>query len=94
MLEPEGCHAPRHVQTLLRHLWAPGHVADVLLHEADISIDAEGYVVDIAPNDGQCDHSVGVLLPAMGNVHSHSFQRAMAGLAERRGPTAIDDFWI
>jgi formimidoylglutamate deiminase len=63
------------------------------LHDAKISIDAEGYVVDIAPNDGQCDHSVGVLLPAMGNVHSHSFQRAMAGLAERRGPTAIDDFW-
>ncbi|CAN0570886.1 unnamed protein product, partial [Laminaria digitata] len=63
------------------------------LHDAKVSIDAEGYVVDIAPNDGQCDHSVGVLLPAMGNVHSHSFQRAMAGLAERRGPTAIDDFW-
>jgi len=63
------------------------------LHDAKISIDAEGYVVDIAPNDGPCDHSVGVLLPAMGNVHSHSFQRAMAGLAERRGPTAIDDFW-
>ena len=63
------------------------------LHDAKISIDAEGYVVDIGPNDGPCDHSVGVLLPAMGNVHSHSFQRAMAGLAERCGPTAIDDFW-
>jgi formimidoylglutamate deiminase len=34
----------------------------------------------------------GIVLPGMPNVHSHSFQRAMAGLAEFRGhPT--DDFW-
>lgn len=34
----------------------------------------------------------GPVLPGMPNVHSHSFQRAMAGLAELRGhPT--DDFW-
>jgi formimidoylglutamate deiminase len=30
--------------------------------------------------------------PGMANVHSHAFQRAMAGLAERRGP-ATDNFW-
>ncbi|MEP7261443.1 MAG: hypothetical protein ABI669_09590, partial [Usitatibacter sp.] len=36
--------------------------------------------------------AAGPLLPGMPNVHSHSFQRAMAGLAEVRGhPT--DDFW-
>ncbi|MFB9949068.1 formimidoylglutamate deiminase [Rhizobium puerariae] len=33
-----------------------------------------------------------VLVPAMGNLHSHAFQRAMAGLAEVRGP-ANDSFW-
>lgn len=33
-----------------------------------------------------------VLLPGMGNVHSHAFQRAMAGLAEMRGP-GEDSFW-
>lgn len=34
----------------------------------------------------------GLLMPGMANVHSHAFQRAMAGLAETRGhPT--DDFW-
>ncbi|MDM9625437.1 formimidoylglutamate deiminase [Rhizobium sp. S152] len=32
------------------------------------------------------------LVPAMGNLHSHAFQRAMAGLAEVRGP-ASDSFW-
>lgn len=35
-------------------------------------------------------HGIGV--PSLANVHSHSFQRGMAGLAERRGP-ADDDFW-
>lgn len=30
--------------------------------------------------------------PAMPNLHSHAFQRAMAGRAERRGPGA-DSFW-
>lgn len=33
-----------------------------------------------------------VAIPGMGNVHSHAFQRAMAGLAERRGPEE-DSFW-
>jgi formiminoglutamate deiminase len=34
----------------------------------------------------------GCALPGMPNLHSHLFQRAMAGLAERRGPGA-DSFW-
>ena len=39
------------------------------------------------------DTNVPVLLPAPGNLHSHTFQRAMAGLAERRGPHPSDSFW-
>lgn len=34
-----------------------------------------------------------ILLPAPANVHSHAFQRAMAGLTERRGPHPGDSFW-
>jgi formimidoylglutamate deiminase len=34
----------------------------------------------------------GVALPGLPNLHCHTFQRAMAGLAERRGP-AHDSFW-
>jgi formimidoylglutamate deiminase len=34
----------------------------------------------------------GPVLPGMANVHSHAFQRAMAGLTEMRGP-GQDDFW-
>jgi len=38
------------------------------------------------------DESSGWTLPGLANTHSHAFQRAMAGLAERRGPGA-DSFW-
>jgi formimidoylglutamate deiminase len=34
----------------------------------------------------------GAVVPGMPNLHSHSFQRAMAGLAERAGP-GEDSFW-
>ncbi len=33
-----------------------------------------------------------IAVPGMANVHSHAFQRGMAGLAERAGP-AEDSFW-
>ncbi|MDF3022307.1 MAG: N-formimino-L-glutamate deiminase [Steroidobacteraceae bacterium] len=38
------------------------------------------------------EERVGVLLPGMPNLHSHAFQRGMAGLTEYRGPAA-DNFW-
>lgn len=41
---------------------------------------------------GANDERVAVLLPGMPNVHSHAFQRGMAGLTEYRGPAA-DNFW-
>ena len=34
-----------------------------------------------------------IILPAMNNLHSHSFQRAMAGLTEARSPQGNDNFW-
>lgn len=34
-----------------------------------------------------------VRLPAFASAHSHAFQRAMRGRAERPGPAATDDFW-
>lgn len=37
--------------------------------------------------------AVGLLLPAMANLHSHAFQRAMAGLSEAKGPEPRDTFW-
>jgi formiminoglutamate deiminase len=44
----------------------------------------------VAPGDGDERH--GIALPGLANVHSHAFQRGLAGLSERRGPEA-DSFW-
>jgi formimidoylglutamate deiminase len=38
------------------------------------------------------DERASVGLPGISNVHSHAFQRGMAGLTEHRGPNA-DSFW-
>ena len=46
--------------------------------------------VDAAAKAGDERHAFAV--PGFANVHSHAFQRAMAGLAERRGP-GEDSFW-
>lgn len=40
------------------------------------------------PGDERC----AILVPGMPNLHSHAFQRGMAGLAETRGP-GDDSFW-
>jgi formimidoylglutamate deiminase len=45
---------------------------------------------DAAPRPGE--ERVGAALPGMHNVHSHAFQRGMAGFTEFRGPDA-DNFW-
>jgi formiminoglutamate deiminase len=42
------------------------------------------------PAGADARHAVGV--PGIANVHSHAFQRAMAGLTEQRGPST-DTFW-
>ncbi|MFQ5981843.1 MAG: formimidoylglutamate deiminase [Woeseiaceae bacterium] len=35
----------------------------------------------------------GVVIPGICNAHSHAFQRALVGRAERRSPAAKDSFW-
>ncbi|MBS0277266.1 MAG: amidohydrolase family protein, partial [Proteobacteria bacterium] len=44
----------------------------------------------VAPASGDERH--GIALSGLPNLHSHAFQRGMAGLAEMRGP-ANDSFW-
>ncbi|WP_207456318.1 formimidoylglutamate deiminase [Azospirillum sp. SYSU D00513] len=55
---------------------------------------AEGRIASVEADAvaGPEDERHAIALPGMPNVHSHAFQRGMAGLAERRGPSA-DDFW-
>jgi formimidoylglutamate deiminase len=49
-----------------------------------------GVTTGCAAPPGEHRHAVG--MPGVSNLHSHAFQRGMAGLAERRGPES-DSFW-
>lgn len=55
---------------------------------------ADGAITSVTPGaaSGAGDVVVDTLIPAMPNLHSHAFQRAMAGLAETRGQ-GDDSFW-
>lgn len=60
-----------------------------------VAIGEDGRIARVARDSaiGADGRRAAVLLPALGNLHSHTFQRAMAGLAERRGPSERDSFW-
>ena len=79
-----------------RAFWAPwawlngAWAADVLLR-----VDAQGQWSDVqagAPAPADAELLPGPVLPALVNAHSHAFQRAFVGLAERRD-SEHDDFW-
>ena len=55
---------------------------------------ADGKILRVEVGVGAAanDERHAVALPGLANLHSHAFQRGMAGLAERRGPEG-DNFW-
>lgn len=74
------------------------HVRQALLPGGwarDVRIDcSEGRITAIeaeASSDG-CSQQLGAVVPGLGNLHSHAFQRAMAGLTEVGGRSG-DSFW-
>ncbi|MFO1143547.1 MAG: formimidoylglutamate deiminase [Amaricoccus sp.] len=58
-----------------------------------VEIAADGRIAAVAPGAPAEGERVALLLPALANLHSHAFQRAMAGLSEARGPHPRDTFW-
>lgn len=61
----------------------------------NVGIDIEGGVIAAVHRDARPEgreYLAGIALPGLPNLHSHTFQRAMAGLAETRGPEG-DSFW-
>lgn len=75
------------------------HAADALLPSGwagDVLLewDDAGVLTRVSPGHaaGSAPRAPGLVMAGMPNAHSHAFQRAMAGLAEMRGPTR-DDFW-
>lgn len=61
--------------------------------DVQVEIGPDGRIASVAAGAERLEDRVGLLLPAPVNVHSHAFQRAMAGLTESRGPSASDSFW-
>jgi formimidoylglutamate deiminase len=58
-----------------------------------IETDKDGTIARVAPNSTEpAERLPGLVVPGVPNLHSHAFQRAMAGLAERAGPEG-DSFW-
>ncbi|RYY32369.1 MAG: formimidoylglutamate deiminase, partial [Sphingomonadales bacterium] len=78
----------------MQHLWfesallAEGWALDVRIELAGATI--QSIETGVPAKRGDAKH--GVALPGLCNVHSHGFQRGMAGLSERRG-RPDDDFW-
>jgi len=77
-------------------LWAPlAWVGDAWRERVLLRAGADGRWADIAVDTPAPAHAsvlAGPALPGMVDAHSHAFQRAFAGLAERR-EGAHDDFW-
>lgn len=71
-------------QALLTDGWAK---------DVQITVNALGRIGSVTPGTAPQGQIVDTLLPAPVNLHSHAFQRAMAGMTEARGPDPRDTFW-
>jgi formimidoylglutamate deiminase len=78
------------------------HAAEALLPQGigrDVLVawDENGWITQVAQGARARpgDTLAGFVVPGVANLHSHAFQRAMAGLGERRGPPEAgrDTFW-
>jgi len=96
LLEPAATDHPMSHKTLFapRALLPDGWAQDVLIEMTD-----DGDIAAVATNAKPtgAPHAAGPVIPGMPNLHSHAFQRAMAGLTEQAGqrgtPAAEDSFW-
>ena len=90
-LHPRKTHAPGpavKVAALSVIVASEALTADGWRENVGVTIEG-GRIVSVEATDAA--PTVDILLPAPGNLHSHAFQRAMAGLTERR--LGNDDFW-
>lgn len=69
------------------------YLSDGWARNVALDIDNHGVITKISPNDVSKGNIIsGYGLPGINNVHSHAFQRAMAGLAEY-STSDNDSFW-
>lgn len=79
-----------------RLLWAPqAWLPDGWSHNVLLRVGSDGHWAEVrsgVPCPPDATRLAGPVLPGLVDAHSHAFQRAMAGLAERR-EAGEDDFW-
>ncbi|MGM3173553.1 formimidoylglutamate deiminase [Dickeya lacustris] len=65
-----------------------------IARDVRLSVDEQGYLQSVTAGASAqgAQRLPGIVLPGMANLHSHAFQRAMAGLTEVAGHTP-DSFW-
>ena len=76
-------------------LWAEtALLPDGVAAAVRLEIDPQGAIAAVVPGAAPqgAQRLAGLVLPGMPNLHSHAFQRAMAGLAERLAPGEAS-FW-
>jgi formimidoylglutamate deiminase len=79
----------------MQRIWAEqALLADGWHRGVMVEVGTDGRIARIYAADRPQDADrVEALVPAPANCHSHAFQRAMAGLTERRGSQPSDSFW-
>ena len=77
----------------LEKAWVGGEWA----RNVRVDVRSDGFITSVAVNQPQDNAELiaGVVLPGVPNLHSHAFQRAAAGLTEKRVSTkrGEDNFW-
>ena len=58
-----------------------------------VTVAGDGRIASVETGAEPAGRRTGLLLPALANLHSHAFQRAMAGLSEAKGDLPTDSFW-
>ena len=77
----------------VRYFASQALIGDSFVRDVTIEVDARGWISSVhSGHKSDATPLRGVAIPGMPDLHSHAFQRAMAGLAETAGP-AGDSFW-
>jgi formimidoylglutamate deiminase len=83
----------------MRKIWAErALISEVWQNNVRVTVDDAGHISSVEKDIQRAGldaatQCCGILLPAPANIHSHAFQRAMAGMTERRGADPGDNFW-
>ena len=82
------------VDRVMQVLWTDhALLADGWQRGVRVVVRDDGRIGSVTAESAPEGDRLSILLPSPANLHSHAFQRAMAGLTEARGPDPQDSFW-